>query len=352
MRETEQTYLPLLDQQLRSKQRGERPVMAATLAGHRLLLQRGAAAAAAAAAGGRWRLLGTAAEASSSPGGREEAGGGGGDEIYLKKPAAAAAVTTRDETSVAMPMSFMTGSVVGKRFYREATVRRADDGNGWSVMLDYRTLKSPAKRPLKLQSRTLAMAIAAEWEYQEADGIRPFTMPLMKLACTALERVPLTRKKIIDNLMKKFHQDLVFCRSPDDNELTVGVYQRQKEKIDPILDWVNTEFGFKPVVYTSFFGGKQDEGLANAVETVLKNTTDFELASIDAMAAAAHSLVIPLAIFRGKLRIEQAIELIRLEEDHQVDRWGLVEGGHDVDIADLKVQMSSAVVFLLLSWQL
>ncbi|XP_006658890.1 ATP synthase mitochondrial F1 complex assembly factor 2 [Oryza brachyantha] len=317
---------------------------AAALAGRRLLLQR-------CAAGGRCRLLGTAAEASSSPGGSEEAGGAaGGDEIYLKKPAAA--VTTRDETSVAMPMSFMTGSVVGKRFYREATVRRADDGNGWTVMLDYRTLKSPAKRPLKLQSRTLAMAIAAEWEYQESDGIRPFTMPLMKLACTALERVPLTRKRIIDNLMKKFHQDLVFCRSPADNELTVGVHQRQQEKIDPILDWVNTEFGFKPVVYTSFFGGHQDEGLAKAVETVLKNTTDFELASIDAMAAAAHSLVIPLAIFRGRLGIEQAIELIRLEEDHQVDRWGLVEGGHDVDIADLKVQMSSAAVFLLLSWQL
>jgi hypothetical protein len=33
----------------------------------------------------------------------------------------------------------------------------------------------------------------------------------------------------------------------------------------------------------------------------------------------------------------------------QVDRWGLVEGGHDVDIADLKVQMFSAVVFLGLS---
>jgi ATP synthase F1 complex assembly factor 2 len=33
----------------------------------------------------------------------------------------------------------------------------------------------------------------------------------------------------------------------------------------------------------------------------------------------------------------------------QVDKWGLVEGGHDVDIADLKVQMSSAVVFLHLS---
>jgi len=150
--------------------------------------------------------------------------------------------------------------------------------------------------------------------------------------------------------------------------------EKQKEKIDPILEWVDTEFGFKPIVYTTFFGGKQDEGLAKAVETVLKKATDCELASIDAMAAAAHSLVIPLAIFRERLGIEEAIELIRLEEDHQVfipqpsfpplfriicplfhleifectqvDRWGLVEGGHDVDIADLKVQMSSAVVFL------
>lgn len=134
----------------------------ATLAARRLLLRRWVA-------GGPGRQLGTAAEA--SPGGEEarggEGGGGGSDgAIYVKKPAAAAAVTTRDETSVAMPTSFMTGSVVGKRFYRDATVRRADDGNGWTVMLDYRTLKSPAKRPLKLPSRALAMAIAAEWEYQ------------------------------------------------------------------------------------------------------------------------------------------------------------------------------------------
>uniref|UniRef100_A0A453AX80 Uncharacterized protein n=1 Tax=Aegilops tauschii subsp. strangulata TaxID=200361 RepID=A0A453AX80_AEGTS len=85
------------------------------------------------------------------------------EAIYVRKPSSS---STRDETSVSMPMSFMTGSVVGKRFYRDATVRRADDGNGWTVMLDYRTLKTPAKRPLKLHSRTLAMAVAAEWEYQ------------------------------------------------------------------------------------------------------------------------------------------------------------------------------------------
>ncbi|XP_024031342.1 ATP synthase mitochondrial F1 complex assembly factor 2 [Morus notabilis] len=273
------------------------------------------------------------------------------DSIYVKAPSS----DTRRKAgsaSVTMPTSFMMGSIVGKRFYKKVTARNADDGNGWTVMLDYRTLKTPSKRPLKLPTLTLAKAIAAEWEYQQTDGIRPFTMPLMKLACTALERVPLTRPKIIENLMRKFNLDLVFCRAPEDNVLTSGVYERQVEKLDPVLDWLESEFGFKPVVYSSFSGGKQEDGLVKAIEDLLKKTNDCELAAIDAIAAAAHSLVIAVGMFRGKLQIEEAIELIRLEEDLQVDKWGLVEGGHDVDIADLRVQISSPAVFLGLSKRL
>lgn len=243
----------------------------------------------------------------------------------------------------------MTGSIVGGRFYKRVTTREADDGNGWNVMLDYRTLKTPSKRPLKCPTLALAKAIAAEWEFQQIDGIRPFTMPLMKLTCTALERVPLTRHKIIEYLMKKFHQDLVFCRAPGDTDLTSNVLGRQVEKLDPLLNWVESEFGFKPIVYSSFFGGKQEGGLVDAIENLLKKTDDCELAAIDAIAASAHSLVIALGIFCGRLDIEEAIKLIRLEEDLQVDRWGLVEGGHDVDIADLRVQVSAATVFLGLS---
>jgi len=49
-------------------------------------------------------------------------------------------------------------------------------------------------------------------------------MPLMRLACTALERVPLTRSKIIEHLSRKIHQDLVFFRAPEDNDLTSDVH--------------------------------------------------------------------------------------------------------------------------------
>ncbi|KAI3975549.1 hypothetical protein MKX01_002381 [Papaver californicum] len=134
-------------------------------------------------------------------------------------------------------------------------------------------------------------------------------MPPMELACTALERVPLTRTKIIENLMKRFNQDLVFCRYPGDNNVSIKILERQVEKIDPLLEWVESEFGFQPVVYSSFFGGKQEGGLANALQNFLKKMDDYA----------------------------------------EVDRWGLVEGGHDVDIAGLKAQFSSAAVFLGLS---
>ncbi|XP_062010257.1 uncharacterized protein LOC133726676 [Rosa rugosa] len=296
----------------------------------------------------------TAAEQPQSDGGESSSSSSftfssdGQDSVHIK-PSSSVSKRETASSSVTMPMSFMTGSVVGKRFYNQVTTRKADDGNGWSVMLDYRTLKTPSKRPLKLPTLGLAKAIAAEWEYQETDGIRPFTMPLMKLACTALERVPITRHKVIEYLINRFNQDLVFCRAPDDSELTSGIHERQVEKIDPLLDWLESEFGFKPVVYSSFFGGKQEDGLLKAVETLLKKTDECELAAIDAIAGAAHSLTIALGLFCGKLQIEEAIELIRLEEDFQVDKWGLVEGGHDVDIADLKVQIASAAVFLGLS---
>lgn len=90
---------------------------------------------------------------------------------------------------------------------------------------------------------------------------------------------------------------------------------RQVEKIDPLLRWVESEFGFKPVLYTSFFGGKQEDGLVMAIENLLKKTDDCELAAIDAIAASAHSLIIAIGMVQGKLQIEEAIELIRLEED-------------------------------------
>ena len=51
-----------------------------------------------------------------------------------------------------------------KRFYKEAAAEQMP--GGWTVALDGRTIKTPARAALCLPTQRLARAIAAEWSEQ------------------------------------------------------------------------------------------------------------------------------------------------------------------------------------------
>ena len=51
-------------------------------------------------------------------------------------------------------------------------------------------------------------------------------------------------------------------------------------------------------------------------------------------------------MFQGHLDVQSAIAAARLEETYQMDEWGLVEGGHDIDIADMQVRIAGPTVLL------
>ena len=53
-----------------------------------------------------------------------------------------------------------------------------------------------------------------------------------------------------------------------------------------------------------------------------------------------------MVFVQGQLRVKDAIAAARLEEDVQIQEWGLVEGGHDIDIADINVRMAAPALFL------
>ena len=38
---------------------------------------------------------------------------------------------------------------------------------------------------------------------------------------------------------------------------------------------------------------------------------------------------------------EEALKCARVEEDYQIERHGFVEGGHDIDISDLRVRLTA-----------
>jgi len=85
------------------------------------------------------------------------------------------------QVSSGMPVSTVHGR---KRFFQEVGVRNS--AGGFEVTLDGRAIKTPLRNQLELPTMTLAQGIANEWDMQEK-VIIPATMPLMELACTAID---------------------------------------------------------------------------------------------------------------------------------------------------------------------
>lgn len=72
---------------------------------------------------------------------------------------------------------------------KPGSVESPDSCSEWyGVTLDNRILKTPMGQTLAVPSQNLAFGIAAEWDAQ-AKYLQPSAMPLMTLACTALDQV-------------------------------------------------------------------------------------------------------------------------------------------------------------------
>ncbi|DBB10100.1 TPA: hypothetical protein ACH3X3_001684 [Trebouxia sp. C0006] len=226
------------------------------------------------------------------------------------------------------------------RFYKYVGVEPAPgQGNGWQITLNDRALKTPARQPLIVPSYPLALGIAAEWEWQD-NRIRPFTMPLMSLAATAIDQ-PKPRQKVTDTMLQYLDTDAICCREEP------GKLANQQAKVyNPVLVWANQQFDVKFAVSNSIFGAHQNADTHQAVRQFLQGLDDWHLAAMESLASSCRSVVLALAVMHGQLDVQAAITAARLEETYQMDEWGLVEGGHDIDIADMQVRIAGPAVFL------
>ena len=123
-----------------------------------------------------------------------------------------------------------------KRFYKSADVLPAEAG--WSVTLDGRLIRTPAKRPLIVPVEALARAIAEEWATQ-GDEIKPGTMPLTGLANAAIDRVAADRATFVDSLAAYADGDALAYRAEHPDDLV----QRQEAGWNAILGWAEHRYG-------------------------------------------------------------------------------------------------------------
>ncbi|CAG9459967.1 unnamed protein product [Pedinophyceae sp. YPF-701] len=239
--------------------------------------------------------------------------------------------------------TFAGGDGLKKRFYKTADVAEVEDG--WAVTLDGRRLRTPAQAALALPSQDMAAAVAAEWQFQSAQHIRPYTMPIFSLISTAVDvyAQPGHRERVVDALCQFLPADVACCRHEPDTPLAA----RQAERFDPLIAEANDAVpGLGLVASASLWGAEHSAFTTESAGEFLRSLGDLELAVFEELCRATRSFVISFALFTGRVGAAEAVELSRLEESAQIREWGLVEGGHDIDIADLEARLAACEAML------
>ncbi len=202
-----------------------------------------------------------------------------------------------------------------KRVY--TTVETRPVGSGWGVALDGRPLRTPAKNELVLPSEVLAAAIATEWDTQREE-IRPATMPLFRLAATAIDRTRGARVLVVAETAGYSDTDLVCYRADHPPALAA----RQHAVWQPLIDWASRRYGAALAVTKGILPARQSPATLEAFAAIVTREDEFRLTALHTLTATCGSLVIALAIFEGRLDAAAAFAASQLDETFQIEAWG------------------------------
>jgi chaperone required for assembly of F1-ATPase len=202
-----------------------------------------------------------------------------------------------------------------KRAYRE--VRVAPTGDGWSISLDARTLQTPGRAALALPKRELAAAIAAEWDAQ-SERIVPATMPLMRIAATAVDRVAPQRRQAIDEIVEYAGTDLVCYRA----DRPTALVARQSALWQPLVDWATLRFDAPLPVTTGVVPCTPSPAVVAAFRSAVELFDLWWLTALHGATTACGSIVIGLALAERRLDAEGAWQASQLDETFQIEQWG------------------------------
>lgn len=202
-----------------------------------------------------------------------------------------------------------------KRFYKEVAV--APEGEGFAVLLDGKPVKTPGRATLFLPTRPLAEAVAEEWRAQ-GENIEPASMPLTKLAHTAIDIVTADRGKVANHILSFGRSDLLCYRAEAPAELAV----RQRQNWDPLLEWLGEAHGARLRTGEGVGFIQQPGEALTALDEAVWAHDDFALAGLYAAATITGSLALALALAGHRLDAAGAFAASTLDEAWQAEKWG------------------------------
>lgn len=220
-----------------------------------------------------------------------------------------------------------------KKFYKTATHGPSPKGEGFVVLLDGRTLRTPAKAILAAPTEKLAALIAGEWHAQD-EHILPASMPITRLINVALDRMPLARTETVAEIVKYAGSDLLLARADEPD----GLVAAEKAAWDPILDWAEKELGARFIPAVGFFLPDQDQKALETVASHARGFDDFRLTALAHLGALYGSSLLALAALSGRLTPSEAFIASRADEAWQEAKWGV-----DFEAADRTARLKGEI---------
>ena len=205
-----------------------------------------------------------------------------------------------------------------KRFWKD--VASVEQEGGWSVALDSRPLKTPARATLVVGSRLLAEAIAGEWRAC-GEEIDPRHMPLTGLANAAIDHVVPDPERFAADLARYAEGDLLCYRADHPSKLIAA----QAAAWDAMLDWARRRYDVHFAVVSGIMHVDQPPATVARLTAALSTAGPFELAALSPLVTIGGSLVTALALLEREIDAELAWATVTVDDRWQMETWGADE---------------------------
>ncbi|MFL6761889.1 MAG: ATP12 family chaperone protein [Sphingomicrobium sp.] len=202
-----------------------------------------------------------------------------------------------------------------KRFWKDVAVDAVSDG--WTVTLDDRPVKTPARAPLVVPAQALAEAIGEEWR-DMGEKIDPRAMPLTGLANAAIDRVGADRRLFADSLANYAQADLACYRA----EGPPGLVERQEQEWDRLLGWARRRYDVDFATTSGLMHVSQPSSTIEQLGHAVASLDSFRLAGLSPLVTIGGSLVAGLAVLEKAILPERAWEAVTIDERWQLEQWG------------------------------
>lgn len=202
-----------------------------------------------------------------------------------------------------------------RRFYKEVSLEEAP--GGWGVLLDGRSVKTPARAGLVVPTEALAKALAKEWD-EQGEQIDIAAMHLTRLANVAIDRAEETRFEMADELARYCETDLI-CHIAAEPEALVA---REEAIWRPVRDWAGETLGVFLVPVEGVIASPQPDASLEAARQHALSLDPFRLTGLMFACGLLGSALLALAVEQDALSADDAFEASRIDEAFQNEQWG------------------------------